>query len=106
MIYNSMGMINSYGYEGWSYRLFTVKQYIDLNNKRPSSKNENEEIKFLGEWTHRQCTNFKTRRQIMNDDRAYNDWCEFINDKKYKKFFLIDKLTWFQQFKIVETCVY
>jgi hypothetical protein len=40
--------------ESWNEFLNQVKKYIDDNNKRPSSKDKNENIKILGTWVIQQ----------------------------------------------------
>ena len=41
-----------------------VKKYINNNNKRPSSENQDKEIKTLGTWLSNQQNNYKTKCQI------------------------------------------
>ncbi len=71
--------------ELWIERLNEVKQYIDLNNKRPSDSNKDSDIKQLGSWICHQQTNYKDRKKIMSDPNIYNRWTEFVT--KYQKHF-------------------
>jgi superfamily II DNA or RNA helicase len=75
----------------WKNNLNKVKKYIDENKKRPSYHDKNKDIKRLGAWLGTQLTNTKNERlQIMKEYDIYNEWLKFINDPKYKKYFVID----------------
>jgi len=78
----------------WINKLNDIKKYIDENNKKPSSKDKNNEIKTLGMWIGNQIQNYKDKKKIMNDKNIYNLWTEFINDKKYKEFFEDNSTSW------------
>ena len=71
----------------WLNNLKELENYINKNNKRPSSKDENKDIKFLGCWISTQSKNYNKNENIMNNKEIYNKWTEFINDQKYKKYF-------------------
>ena len=75
------------GEEIWMKRLEEVKKYIDENGKRPSSKNKNYNIKCLGRWLVNQHMNYKLKERCMKNKEIYDKWTEFINNKKYKKYF-------------------
>jgi hypothetical protein len=66
-----------------------VKDYIDKNNKKPTSYNKNRDIKFLGTWIARQIKNYKNKNENMKDENIYNKMSEFINNEKYKKYFIL-----------------
>jgi hypothetical protein len=71
----------------WINKLDLVKKYIDENNVRPNSNDNNNDIKELGHWCIRQVMIYKKKEQIMENEYIYNKWTEFINDNKYKIFF-------------------
>jgi acyl carrier protein phosphodiesterase len=71
----------------WYNTLEIVKNYIDINTKRPSTIDKESKVKQLGEWISHQKKNYKTIKDIMKDDIIYNDWTNFINDIKYKEYF-------------------
>ena len=73
--------------EKWYNKLDQVKQYIDINNKKPSSIDKIELIKQLGMWLSSQLTYSKKREYIMTDDDIYKSWNEFITCDIYKKYF-------------------
>jgi len=78
----------------WINKFNEVKKYIDENNKRPSQRDKNNEIKILGSWISDQQQNYKSKKNIMEDENIYNLWTEFINDNKYKKFFEDNDIIW------------
>jgi superfamily II DNA or RNA helicase len=80
--------------EDWCNILEKIKNYIIINNKKPSSKSTIKDIKFLGCWLGCQRQTYKSKTQIMKNDDIYKLWTEFINDEKYKSFFLTDKEVW------------
>lgn len=74
--------------EIWIDNLEKVKNYIDDNNKRPSSMSTNIEIKQLGKWIVSTTSNYSKKIGIMKDGENYRKlWEEFINDDKYKEYF-------------------
>lgn len=70
----------------WSNKLNEVKEYIDTNNKRPSSHDKNNNIKKLGDWCCIQNNNYKKGK--MKNDSMYDEWFDFINDPIYKNYFI------------------
>jgi superfamily II DNA or RNA helicase len=76
-------------YEDDFYKqLEKVKIYIDSNNKRPSAVNKDINIKQLGIWISYQKTNYTKKQYIMKNQTIYRKWNNFINDPKYKKYFI------------------
>ena len=80
--------------EKWLINLKKLKEYIDINNKKPYSQNKNKDIKKIGFWMQRQHNIFKTKNNIMKNEEIYDKWKEFINDNKYKKYFLTNEELW------------
>jgi hypothetical protein len=93
MIYNNMGILQN-GEEIWMKRLQEVKDYIDEHKKRPCSKDKNNKIKKLGQWISNQLHKYKNN--IMTNHNIYIEWTKFINDDKYKKYFLSNEEKWLQ----------
>jgi superfamily II DNA or RNA helicase len=81
--------IKLYRSENWNEMLEKVKKYIDENNKRPSSTDQNKEIKLLGVWICYQSFRYKNNNEIMKYQDIYNNWLEFINNDKYKIYFKV-----------------
>ena len=71
----------------WKEKLKKVKEFIDENNRRPSSISKDINEKYLGKWISHQISNYKQKKQIMKEDEIQKEWLEFINDDKYKQFF-------------------
>ena len=59
-------------------------EYIDENNKLPSTLDENKEIKALGDWISHQKTNYKIRKHSMKDDIIYNKFKNFLETYEIK----------------------
>jgi superfamily II DNA or RNA helicase len=89
----------------WYNTLELVKSYIDMNKKRPSQKNKEPTIKKLGAWISTQQTNYKSKDYIMKDDMIYNDWVNFINDEKYKEYFIDNNIVWYNTLKLVKSYI-
>jgi superfamily II DNA or RNA helicase len=84
----------------WFNNLLLVEQYINKYNKRPSSEDINNDIKFLGNWIGTQIKNYKSRAQIMKDDEVYNKWINFMN--AFQEHFIDYKENWFNNLLLVE----
>jgi hypothetical protein len=78
----------------WLNNLEIIKKYINENNKRPSSEDKNNNIKYLGNWLLHQQKNYINKEQIITKDNIRKIWEEFINDDKYKKYFLSNEQEW------------
>lgn len=81
--------------DAWHYKLGLVKEFIDTNKKRPSTISKNKDEKTLGIWISNQLYNYKNRIYIMTIDKIYNSWESFVNDDKYKEYFLSNKEQWY-----------
>lgn len=91
--------------EKWINYLNDVKHHIDTIGKRPSSEDNNENIKALGDWLVKQTSNYKaiTGSQILTVNKYIRKlWEAFINDPKYKKHFLSDEEEWEMKFNELE----
>ena len=78
----------------WKNNLQSIKEYIDINNKIPSTTDKNKQIKILGRWLSSQKAKYnediKQSKRIMKDKEIHKIWSDFINDKKYKKYIVIN----------------
>lgn len=52
----------------WHNNLNLVKQYININNKLPSYKDDNKQIRSLYYWIADQKKNYKNNHSIMNNN--------------------------------------
>jgi superfamily II DNA or RNA helicase len=84
--------------EEWILNLEKIKKYMDDNNKRPSEENKIIHIKKLGQWIRTQLINYESCKNIMTDIEIYNLWNEFINDSRYKKYFITNEERWKENF--------
>jgi hypothetical protein len=74
----------------WKLNLERVKKYINENKKRPLDKN----VKILDMWIHYQKTIYQNKEYIMSASKIRQLWKDFINNDKYKKYFLSNKEKW------------
>jgi superfamily II DNA or RNA helicase len=82
--------------EKWKQTLAKVKEFMDEQDKRPSSTSKNPDEKFLGRWVVTQIGNYTKKQQIMENPEIYDTWTEFINDEKYKEYFISNEELWKQ----------
>jgi len=79
----------------WFNKLVKVKKYINENDKRPSEKDKNKDIKELGSWICAQLNNYKKKVNIMKNEEIYNSWTKFMTE--YKEYFLDNETIWFNK---------
>ena len=73
----------------WFITFDEYKLFIDKNQKLPSEKKTaGKEEKRLNKWGGHQISNYKNKNFVMKNKKVYNNWTEFINDEKYKKYFI------------------
>jgi superfamily II DNA or RNA helicase len=93
MIYDSMGILQN-GEDIWNKKLEWVKKYIDDHAKRPTITDLNKEIKSYSKWLSDQIQNYIKYKNIMKNELIRKKWEEFINDDKYKQYFLSNEEFW------------
>ena len=76
----------------WNKHFDNVKSYININNKRPSSEDKNNETKQLGQWLLTQLKNYKKKSQIMSDDTIYSQFSNFLQE--YELYFKTNNEVW------------
>jgi predicted esterase YcpF (UPF0227 family) len=79
--------------EQWYDALEKIKLYIETNNKLPSSKDKNKDIKQLGKWVSTQKNNYKNQEYIMKDENIRKEWEEFVS--KYSILFMSNEELWY-----------
>ena len=73
----------------WNNKLELLKSFIDTNTKIPSvSPNKTDIEKKLGSWCSRQKKEYNTKTLGMTKKERYNQWTLFIQDEKYKNYFI------------------
>jgi len=61
----------------WNAKFEELKQFINKENKRPSSKSKNKDEKFLGSWIGCQLKNYKKKNRSMKTEERRKIWDEF-----------------------------
>ena len=90
--------------DAWDYALNEVKMHIDANNKKPKNykkricNNKNNDEKRLGQWLSTQQKSYKNKNYIMVHEHMRKKWIDFIQSKKYKKYFLSNEQIWENKF--------
>jgi hypothetical protein len=80
--------------EVWEDKFNEVKIYINKYKTRPSSCDENSNIKKLALWLNSQQGNYKQKKDIMSNEKIYDKWTDFINDPQYLQYFLSNEEVW------------
>jgi superfamily II DNA or RNA helicase len=78
--------------ECWNERFEELKQFIDKNERTPSTSAKNKEEKKLGSWLSNQKTNYKNKTDGMKDKKRYDTWTQFIEE--YKDYLLSRDEEW------------
>jgi hypothetical protein len=78
----------------WKLTLDKVKEYINKNDKRQSEHDETKEIKKQGRWITQQQQNYRQKIKNMKHKIYRKLWEDFINDDKYKKYFISNEEEW------------
>ena len=73
-------------YEIWSQNFVELKDFIDTNKKRPSSKSKHDEEMKIGCWLVNNTTKYKKKTEGMKDEERYNLWSQFLEE--YKDYFV------------------
>jgi hypothetical protein len=89
----------------WNRQFLLLKAYMDKYDISPSSQNSDENIYRLGRFKIRNSKIYETKTQIMSNENIYNIWTDFMNDDKYKKFFLSSEEKWFSKLGMIKTYI-
>lgn len=73
--------------EEWKNNLNLVKNYINVNNKKPSSNDNDKNIKKLGYWIGTQIQKYKNQTEIMKNEQIRAKWKKFIKSEIYSIYF-------------------
>jgi superfamily II DNA or RNA helicase len=101
LIYNSLGVFVN-RFEIWEENMRKVKEYINQHKKRPSSTHTDKNIKSLGVWLGTQTQNYKGDKNSMKEETIRKKWKEFIDDQKYKEYFLKNEEIWMNNLEMVK----
>ena len=74
-------------YDTFVFKLNKVKEYIDTNKKRPSSKGKDKNIRIMENWISQCQINYSKKIKNMKDETIRKLWENFISNDKYKEYF-------------------
>ena len=66
-----------------------LKNYIDINKKRPSEGSKDKDIKSIAQWIGQKNNNYIKKKDNMKYENIRKLWEEFINDIRYKEYILL-----------------
>ena len=78
--------------ELWEINLEKVETYIQENNKLPTDRNKDPEIRALGVWLANQKRNYNKKSNVMKNNEIRIKWEEFIQN--HEDLFLSNKERW------------
>ena len=78
--------------EKWMEMLDKIKKYIDCNNKKPSSKDDNKDIRYMAKWMYVQYRYYAINKHTIKNNYMQNHWNNFIIE--YNKYFLSNEEQW------------
>lgn len=86
--------------EKWDIKLNEVIDYIDINKKKPSEYDINENVKSLGYWICDQQKNYKLLINNMKDKNIKDKWKNFANN--YKIYLITHHKIWHDNLEILK----
>jgi hypothetical protein len=86
--------------ESWNNNLQLLKNFIDINKKKPSNVSIIENEKILGNWLSTQQTNYKSNKQIMKEENIRKKYEEFIEN--YKQYFVSNYELWNKNLQLLK----
>ena len=97
--------IKEYKIISWSDKLDWIKNYIDTNNKRPNKRDKDDKIKSYAMWLTRQLGYYKLKKETMLNEGIKDKFEKFINDKKYKQYFISNDDIWYNNLEWVKNYI-
>ena len=89
--------------EIWQNNLEKLETYIQENNKLPTDRNKDPEIRALGVWLANQKRNYNKKSEIMKNNEIRIKWEEFIQD--HEDLFLSNEEIWQNNLEKLETYI-
>ena len=80
----------------WFETLEEVKIFIDEERKLPSGTSKNVNERKMKIWLYSQTQNYKKNKWSMKNKKLKDEWENFIQDPKYKQYFLSNEKYWFK----------
>jgi superfamily II DNA or RNA helicase len=78
--------------DSWRAKLEQLDVYIQTNNKRPTGKDKNPDVKMLGQWLYHQVQYYKNNVYIMTNPAIRSEWEELTG--KYPHLFMSNEEEW------------
>ena len=86
--------------EKWYKKYDLVKEFIKINNNKPSISSDEINEKILANWIIDQKQNYKNKERLMNNEIFYNEWTKFI--ELNEKLFLTCEERWNVNFNLLQ----
>ena len=86
----------------WFDKLEEIKRYIDMNGKRPSKRDTDNDITRMSRWLQHQVNYYKNKKYNMKNDVIYKAWYNFINTPNYKEYFISNEEEWTNKLYLVK----
>ncbi|MBA43224.1 MAG: hypothetical protein CMF62_04335 [Magnetococcales bacterium] len=83
--------------ELWYQNFNNLKNFIDINKRRPNSNSKNKDEKNVGNWKSKQISNFRKKQRTMKNQKIYNEFKKFLED--YSNYFKSNDELWFENFE-------
>ena len=78
--------------EKWDHNFDELKEFINKNNKKPTSDSKQKNEKTLGQWLQAQMNHYKNKDSGMKNEERYDLWTNFLEN--YKELFISDDEIW------------
>ena len=66
----------------WDNKFYELKEFIDKNNKKPTSDSKQKNEKTLGQWLQAQMNYYKNKDRGMKNEERYDLWTNLMKDNK------------------------
>jgi co-chaperonin GroES (HSP10) len=103
LVFDSLGNCIKGNTDMWLNRLEKLKEFININEKRPSSKSKNREEKTLGHWLSYQKTNYNKKKEIMKNKNIRKIWEDFVEE--YKNYLLRLEVLWLNNLENIKVFI-
>ena len=103
LINNYIIGIKEFKFYTWKEKLELVNNYIIDNQKIPTERDKNKDIKILGKWISHQKQNYKNNENNMKNEEIRKEWKYFIN--KYNDLFKSNEEIWKEKLELVNNYI-
>ena len=103
LINNYIIGIKEFKFYTWKEKLELVNNYIIDNQKIPTERDKNKDIKILGKWISHQKQNYKNNENNMKNEEIRKEWKYFIN--KYNDLFKSNEEIWKEKLELINNYI-